>query len=181
MVMNNKITKRPTTLLYPLPTVMVSCGNNSDEYNIITIAWTGTICSTPPMCYISVRPERHSHQIISKTKEFVINLTSEKLVNAMDFCGVNSGKDVNKFKELQLTPLKGQIVNAPLIAESPVNIECKVLEIKPLGSHDMFISEVVAINTDESYSGFNELIVYNNGIYFSLKENIGYYGFSKMK
>jgi len=177
--MNKKNTKRPTTYLYPLPTVMVSCGDNIKKYNIITIAWTGTICSTPPMCYISIRPERHSHSIISKTKEFVVNLTTEKLIKAMDYCGIKSGRDVDKFKELNLTPQIGQIVKAPLIAESPVNIECVVKEIKPLGSHNMFISEVVAININEEYKNTADLIAYNDGKYYNLKKQIGFYGFSK--
>ena len=147
----SKISWKPGTMIYPLPAIMVSCGSTEEEFNIITIAWTGTICSNPPMCYISVRPNRHSYEIIKKNMEFVINLTTEDLVFATDWCGVKSGKDFNKFKEMNLTPQKAQIVKAPLIAESPVNIECVVKEIKQLGSHDMFIAEVVAINADDKF------------------------------
>lgn len=134
-------------MIYPLPAVMVSCGDDEVE-NILTVAWTGTICSDPPMCYISVRKERYSHEIISRTKEFVINITTEALAKATDWCGVKSGRDFNKFKEMHLTPEKGQIVKAPIIKESPLNIECRVVEVKELGSHDMFIAEVVAIDAD---------------------------------
>ena len=126
--------------------MMVSCGDAPENYNILTIAWTGTICSDPPMCYISVRKERHSHSIISRTGEFVINLTTESLARATDWCGVKSGRDFNKFKELHLTPQTAQIVKAPLIAESPLNIECRVFDIRELGSHDMFMAHVVAID-----------------------------------
>ena len=177
-------------MLYPLPVVMVSCGDSPDNYNIITVAWTGTICSDPPMCFISVRKERHSHDIILKNKEFVINLTTDPLCKATDWCGVRSGKDHNKFKEMHLTPEKAQVVNAPLIAESPVNIECKVVEVKELGSHDMFIAEVVAVNGVEKYFDPStgqfqlnqaELITYSHGKYYTLGEKIGKFGFSVEK
>jgi len=181
---------KPGTMIYPLPAVMVSCGSEESEYNIITISWTGTICTNPPMCYISVRPERHSHSIISKNGEFVINLTTESLAHATDWCGVKSGKHFNKFKEMKLTPLKAQKVNAPLIAESPVNIECVVKQIIPLGSHDMFIAEVVAINADEKYINDQtqvfdlskaKPISYSHGKYYQLGKMIGGFGFSVMK
>ncbi len=181
---------KPGTMLYPLPAVMVSCGDNPENYNIITVAWTGILSSDPPLCYISVRKQRHSHAIILKNKEFVINLTTEELAKATDWCGVMSGKDHNKFKEMHLTPEKAQIVNAPLIAESPLNIECKVLEIKELGSHDMFLSEIVAVNGDEKYfdpsTGLFQLnqanlITYSHGKYYSLGEKIGKFGFSVEK
>ena len=126
-----KVPFKPGTLIYPLPAVMVSCGDAPENYNILTIAWTGTICSDPPMCYISVRRERHSYDIIRRCGEFVINLTTEELARATDWCGVRSGRDWNKFKEMHLTPEKGQVVKAPLIAESPLNIECRVTEVKP--------------------------------------------------
>ena len=185
-----KIPFKPGTLIYPLPAVMVSCGDQPDNYNILTIAWTGTICSDPPLCYISVRPGRHSHSIISRTKEFVINLTTESLAYATDWCGVKSGREVNKFKTLSLTPEKAQLVKAPLIAESPLNIECKVLETKPLGSHDMFIAEVVAIDTEESLidkttGGFQlnhaSPLAYSHGKYYGLGEKLGGFGFSVKK
>jgi len=181
---------KPGTIIYPLPAVMVSCGSDENDYNIITISWTGTICTNPPMCYISVRPERHSHSIISKKGEFVINLTTEALAFATDWCGVKSGKFFNKFKEMKLTPEKAQKVKAPLIAESPINIECVVKQIIPLGSHDMFIAEVVAINSDEKYINnttqefdFSKAkpICYSHGKYYSLGALIGGFGFSVMK
>ena len=145
----SKVAFKPGNLLYPLPAVMVSCGDNPDNYNIITVAWTGTLCSDPPMCYISVRKERHSHKLIADSGEFVINLTTRQLAYATDWCGVKSGRDVRKFAAVGLTPEPAQIVKAPLIAESPLNIECKVREVKELGSHDMFIADVVAINADD--------------------------------
>ena len=169
---------------------MVSCGDSPDNYNIITVAWTGTICSDPPLCYISVRPQRHSHSIISRTGEFVINLTTEALSYATDWCGVKSGRDNNKFKALSLTAEKGQIVKAPLIAESPLNIECRVLEIKQLGSHDMFIAEVVAIDAEESLvdktTGAFQLnhaspLAFSHGKYYGLGEKLGGFGFSVKK
>ncbi len=185
-----KINWKPGTMLYPLPAVMVSCGSTKEEFNIITIAWTGTLCTNPPMCYISVQPKRHSYEIIKKNMEFVINLTTEQLAFATDWCGVKSGKDVNKFSEMKLTPAKAQLVKAPLIAESPVNIECVVKEIKSLGSHDMFIAEVVAVNADPKYldpetQAFDMekagLICYSHGKYFNVGEFLGGFGFSVMK
>ncbi len=146
---NNKAVWKPGTMIYPVPAVMVSCGTKQTGYNIITIAWTGTVCSDPAMCSISIRPERYSYGIIKKTGEFVINLTTEALARATDWCGVKSGRDFDKFKEMGLTPVPAQKVQAPLIKESPLNIECRVLDIRPLGSHDMFLAEVVAINADE--------------------------------
>ncbi len=181
---------KPGTLIYPLPALMVSCGNSPENYNIITVAWTGTICSDPPMCYISVRKERHSYPIIKETGEFVLNLTTEELALATDWCGVKSGREVNKFKQMHLTPEKGQVVQAPLIAESPLNIECKVFEIKELGSHDMFLAEVVAVNAEEKLidatTGVFQLnhahpIAYSHGKYYKLGEKIGSFGFSVKK
>ena len=142
---------KPGTMIYPLPAVMISCGETEEEYNILTVSWVGTICTNPPMCYISVRPERHSYEIIKRTGEFVINLTNEELAYATDWCGVKSGKNVNKFNEMKLTPEKGEMVNAPLIKESPLCIECRVKEIIPLGSHNMFISEVKNVQADSRY------------------------------
>ncbi len=188
-----KIEKRaikPGNMLNPSPVVMVSCGSDIEEYNIITVAWTGTICSDPPMCYISVRPERHSYNILKNNKEFVLNLVTEQLANVTDWCGVKSGKKFNKFYETNLTPIKAQKVKAPLIAESPVNIECIVKDIIPLGSHDMFIAEVVAVNVDASLIDKKtnairlfqaNLITYSHGQYFGLGKILGKFGFSVQK
>lgn len=181
---------KPGTLIYPLPVVLVSCGDYDGVRNIITIAWTGTICSDPPMCYISVRKERYSHNLISETGEFVINLTTESLSYATDWCGVKSGRDYDKFKEMHLTPLRGQLVKAPLIAESPLNIECRVKEIKELGSHDMFIAQVVAVDADENLIDKNtgafqlnhaKPVTYSHGKYYGLGEKLGGFGFSVKK
>jgi flavin reductase (DIM6/NTAB) family NADH-FMN oxidoreductase RutF len=183
----SKISKRPETALYPLPALMVSMGQNSEEYNIITISWTGTINSDPPMCYISVRPERYSYEILKRNMEFVINLTNKDLLYAADWCGIKSGRDYNKFKEMNLTPGKAQLVNAPIIMESPVNIECKVTKIIPLGSHELFMANIVAVNFDEQYldkktgSFLNEkagLISYSFKHYYSQGEELGKFGFS---
>ncbi len=180
---------RPGNMLYPLPVVMVSVADKMGTPNIITIAWTGTICSNPPMVSISVRPERYSHRIIKETGEFVINLTTKELAYATDYCGVKSGRDVDKFKEMQLTPIPGVEVKAPLIAESPVSLECKVREIKSLGSHDMFIADVVAVHADEKYMDEKgkfhldkaEPIVYSHGSYVTTGETIGTFGYSVKK
>lgn len=181
---------KPGTLIYPLPAVLVSCGNTPEEYNIITVAWTGTICTNPAMCYISVRPERHSYEIIKKNMEFVINLTTEDLAKATDWCGVRSGRDYNKFKEMNLTPGKARMVQAPIIEEAPLSIECRVKEIVSLGSHDMFIAEVLNIKADEKYldpeTGKWKLdsafpLVYLHGAYHKLGEKIGKFGWSVEK
>lgn len=182
-----KINKKPSTLIYPAPVVMVSCGINENDYNIITIAWTGTINSIPPMCYVSIRKERHSHDIIKRNMEFVINYSTQNLVKAVDFCGRKSGKDYNKFHVTKLTPRKGEKVSAPIIIESPINIECKVTEIKELGSHDMFIAEVVNIQVSENYIDksngtvnmqHQDLIAYSHGKYIGMGEIIEQAGFS---
>ena len=181
---------KPGTVLYPLPAVLVSCGATPEEYNMLTVAWTGTVCSEPPMCYISVRPERHSYDIIRRTGEFVINLTTEKLARATDWCGVRSGRDFDKFRETGLTPGKALHVAAPIIEEAPVNIECRVKQIVPLGSHDMFIAEVAGVQVDAAYidpqSGKFCLeqarpIVYSHGEYFALGEALGHFGWSVRK
>lgn len=190
MADNSHISWKPGTMIYPLPAALISCGENADEYNIITISWMGTICSNPPMCYISVRPERKSYEIIKRTGEFVINLTNEKLAYATDWCGVRSGKDYNKFKEMDLTPVKAEMVNAPLIRESPLCIECRVKEIIPLGSHTMFISDVVNVQADKQYidpetDTFDleaaKLIAYSHGHYHKLGEEIGRFGWTVKK
>ena len=146
---------KPGNMLYPLPVVMVSCNRKGEKPNIVTVAWTGTICSDPAMVSISVRPERYSHDIIEETGEFVINLVTKDLTYATDYCGVRSGRDVDKFKEMNLTPLPSKMIDAVGIEESPVNIECKVVEVKKLGSHDMFIAEVVNVTVDDRYMDEN--------------------------
>lgn len=184
-----KITWKPGNMLYPLPVVMVSCAEKSGKDNILTIAWTGTTCSNPPMLSISVRPERYSYHMIEETGEFVVNLTTEKLVRATDYCGVKSGKDVDKWKEMHLTREKADIVKAPLIKESPVNIECRVVERKDLGSHVMYQAEVLAVHVDEAYMDSGQKfhledagpIVYSHGTYFSLGKELGTFGYSIKK
>ena len=150
-----KQTWKPGNMLYPLPAVMVSVTDGKGQDDIITVAWTGTICTNPPMVYISVRPSRFSHHMLMETGEFVINLTTEKLTRATDYCGVRSGRDVDKFKETGLTREKAEFVKAPMIKESPVSIECRVTEVKKLGSHDMFLAEVLAVHADEEYMDEN--------------------------
>ena len=186
----SKVIWKPGTMIYPLPAVMVSCGTDPAEYNIITIAWTGTVCTDPPMCYISVRPGRHSYNIIRKNGEFVINLTTKKLAFATDWCGVKSGRVHRKFEEMGLTPVPASKVRAPMIKESPVNIECIVKEIRELGSHHMFISEVVTIHADKELidekSGALRLanaglIEYLHGKYYETGQLIGKFGFSVEK
>jgi len=176
-------------MLYPLPAVMVSCGRSGEEPNIITVAWTGTICTNPAMVYISVRPERYSYDIIKETGEFVINLSNKALVRAVDYCGVKSGRDVDKFKEMNLTPVKGEKVSAPYIAEAPVSIECKVTQILELGSHHMFIATVEGVHVDKQYMDekgkFNlnqaDMIVYSHGEYYDLNKQLGTFGYSIRK
>ena len=186
----SKVEWKPGNMVYPLPAVMVSCGTKPEDYNIITISWTGTINTNPPMCYISVRKERHSHKIIKDAGEFVINLTTKKLAFATDWCGVKSGKDYNKFKEMKLTPEKSSKIDTPQIAESPISIECKVTQIIELGSHDMFMAEIVAVNAEEKLidkktGSFNlrqaEPITYTHGNYYELGEKIGRFGYSVKK
>lgn len=177
---------KPGNMLYPLPAVLVTCQQKDENPNIITVAWTGTICTNPAMLYVSIRPERHSYHIIKNSMEFVVNLTTQNLVRATDFCGVRSGREIDKWKETKLTLQKANIVNAPLIEESPVNIECKVKEIIPLGSHHMFLSEVVGVNVEESLLNKDgkfelnqsNLMVYSHGEYYGLGELLGNFGYS---
>jgi flavin reductase (DIM6/NTAB) family NADH-FMN oxidoreductase RutF len=185
-----KVIWKPGTMIYPLPAIMVSCGSVPEEYNIITISWTGTICTDPAMCYISVRPGRHSYNIIKNNGEYVINLTTKSLAFAADWCGVRSGSKYNKFGEMGLTAVPASVVKAPMIKESPVNIECIVKEIVELGSHHMFISEVVAVQADEKYidkeSGLFRLdnavpLCYSHGKYYETGKFIGKFGFSVEK
>ena len=180
---------KPGNMLYPLPVVMVSVADGSGKKNIITVAWTGTVCSDPPMVSISVRPERYSYQMIQETGEFVINLATKELAFATDYCGVKSGRDIDKFKELGLTAMPASKVKAPLIGESPVSIECKVTEVKHLGTHDMFLAEVVAVQADERYmddkNRFHleqaDPIVYSHGAYLCCGEQLGTFGYSVRK
>ncbi|RDU25091.1 flavin reductase family protein [Anaerosacchariphilus polymeriproducens] len=181
---------KPGNMLYPLPSVMVSCADKSGNKNILTVAWTGTICTNPPMLYISVRPERYSYHMIKQTEQFVVNLTTKKLVRAADFCGVKSGKNIDKFKEMKLTAASAdKLEYAPIIAESPVNIECKVTELKELGSHHMFIAEVVSVQVSEEYMNKNnkfelnqsDLVAYSHGEYFVLEKSLGNFGYSIRK
>ena len=181
---------KPGTMIYPLPAVLVSCGETDGEHNLFTVAWTGTVCTNPPMCYISVRPERHSYEIIKRTGEFVINLTNSKLARATDWCGVRSGRDYDKFAEMGLTSEAAAVVKAPVVAESPVAIECRVKQIIPLGSHDMFLADVVNVLVDEEYINSEtgkleleraDMITYSHGEYFRLGEAIGHFGWSVRK
>lgn len=182
-------TWKPGNMLYPLPAIMVSVCDKKGKANIITIGWAGTICTNPPMVSISVRPERYSYEMLKETGEFVINLTTKDLAWATDYCGVKSGRDVDKFKECKLTPIQGQHVKAPMIAESPVNIECKVREIKELGSHHMFIADVLAVHADDRYMDDKnkfclekaEPIVYSHGAYLMTGDVLGTFGFSVKK
>lgn len=188
--MTDRLNWKPGTMVYPLPAVMVSCGSTPEQHNIITIAWTGTIATNPPTCYVSIRKSRYSHQIIKQTGEFVINLTNAALAKQTDWCGVKSGRDYNKFQEMKLTPVKAQTVAAPIIGESPLAIECKVLEIKEMGSHDMFIAEVLNVSANNEF--FNpdsgefdlekaKMLAYSHGFYYELGQKIGKFGFSVRK
>ena len=181
---------KPGTMIYPVPAVLVSCGIKPEEYNLITIAWTGTICTTPPMCYISVRPERHSFDIINRTRQFVINLTTIEMARKVDWCGVRSGRDFNKFAEMNLTPGPSKTIEAPVVLESPVNIECKVTETRELGSHHMFLAEVTNIQVNnnlisEKNGKLNlldsSLIAYVHGNYCVMGKRIGTFGYSVAK
>ena len=180
---------RAGNMLYPLPAVMVSCARPGEKPNIITVAWAGTVCSSPAMVSISVKPERYSYDILKETGEFVVNLTTERLVRATDFCGVRSGRDVDKFEYLHLTARKAEHVGAPIIEESPVNIECRTRQILELGSHHMFIAEVLGVDVDARYMDANGrfqlnkagLMVYSHGEYFGLGKSIGKFGYSVRK
>ena len=184
----SKVTWKPGTFLYPLPAVMVSCGD-MEKSNIITVAWTGILNTDPAMVYISVRPSRYSYNLIKEKGEFVINLTTKDLAYATDWCGVKTGAKIDKFKEMKLSKEKAKFVCCPMIKESPVSVECKVKEVRELGSHHMFVAEVLAINADEKYiddkGAFDiskcDLIAYSNGNYYSLGKKIGRFGFSVQK
>lgn len=181
---------KPGNMLYPLPAVMVSTADKNGADNIITVAWTGTVCTNPAMLYISVRPERYSYHMLRESGEFVVNLTTEKLRRATDWCGVRSGRDVDKWKEMKLTRGKANTLQyAPIIEESPVNIECKVTEVKELGSHHMFLAEVQAVQVEETYMDENGkfslndtgLLAYSHGEYLTLGKSLGTFGWSVRK
>lgn len=185
-----KINWKPGNMIYPLPAVLVSCGDKESGHNLITISWTGTICTNPPMCYISVRPERHSYNLIKDSGEFVINLTTASMSRATDWCGVRSGRDYDKFKESGLTAIDSEVVSCPSVDESPISVECRVKEIVKLGSHDMFIADVVNVSVDDRYidpetDSFSlksaDPIAYSHGHYFKLGENLGRFGWSVKK
>ena len=185
----NKISWKAGNMLYPLPAVMVSLTDKEGNSNIITLAWAGTICTNPPMLSVSIRPERYSSKIIKETGEFVVNLTTKELAYATDYCGVKSGKDVDKFGKMRLTKLASEKINSVAIAESPVNIECKVRQIMELGSHSLFIADVVNVRVDSRYidekGRFNlaksELIAYSHGRYYELGKELGTFGYSIKK
>jgi flavin reductase (DIM6/NTAB) family NADH-FMN oxidoreductase RutF len=181
---------KPGTMIYPVPAVLISCGDTENEYNIFTASWVGTVCTNPPMCYVSIRPERYSYAIIKRTGEFVINLTNEDLAFATDWCGIKSGKDHDKFKEMKLTPVHTHNINSVYIEEAPLSIECKVKQIIQLGSHDMFIADVVNVLADQKYMNPQngsfclekaKLISYNHGHYYKLGDSIGKFGWSVEK
>lgn len=184
-----KVAFKPGTMLNPVPVVMVSCGS-MEHPNIVTVAWTGTVCTDPPMTYISLRPSRHSYDIIRKSGEFTINLVGKDLTFDADWCGVKSGREEDKFSERNLTAAMGHRVDCPAIAQAPVNIECQVREIIPLGSHDMFLAEVVHVSVDEDLLDASgalhleraDLTAYSHGHYYSLqRQELGRFGFSVMK
>lgn len=180
---------KPGNMLYPLPVVMLSCGLKGEKPNIITVAWAGTTGSSPVTLSVSVRPERHSYKIIKESGEFAVNLVTEELVRATDLCGVKSGRDTDKFKLCGLTAAPASVIGCPVIAESPVNIECKVRDIIPLGSHDIFLADVVSVDVDDSYMDENGkfdlnatgLVAYSHGEYFALGRKLGSFGFSVRK
>ncbi|MCM1004704.1 MAG: flavin reductase family protein [Prevotella sp.] len=185
-----KVLWKPGTMLNPLPAVLVTCGSSPQDWNLLTVAWTGTICTDPAMCYISVRKERHSHALIERNMEFTINLTTEEMARATDWCGVKSGRDIDKFKATGLTPIPGELVSSPTLKESPLSIECAVTEIMRLGSHDMFIARVLVVRADDRYidpatGKFDlekaRLIAYSHGQYYTLGNNLGHFGFSVRK
>ena len=185
-----KISWKPGTMIYPLPAALVTCGREKEEWNVITVAWWGTICTNPAMCYISVRPERYSYPLLTKYMEFTINLTTAAMALPTDWCGVRSGKDYDKWKETGLTPIPGEMVSSPTIEESPLSIECRVKSITSLGSHDMFIAEVLNVRADTRFidpetGAFSledsGLMAYCHGKYFKLGEVLGKFGFSVKK
>lgn len=185
----SKVKFKPGNMLYPLPAVLISCGDTEGESNLFTVAWAATVCTNPPMVSISVRPERHSYGLIKSSKEFAINLTTKELAFATDFCGVRSGRDIDKWNACNLHKFPADTISCPLVSESPVNIECKVREIKELGSHHMFIADVTAVHVDDRYidekNTFHlndtNLLAYSHGTYLTLGESVGTFGYSVRK
>jgi flavin reductase (DIM6/NTAB) family NADH-FMN oxidoreductase RutF len=184
---SKKLLWRPGTMIYPIPAVLVSCGEFGGKQNVLTVAWTGIVCSDPPMCSVSIRPGRFSYGMIRKSGEFAVNLTTEAMARAVDWCGVKSGRDLDKFREMKLTAAPARQIRAPLIEESPVNLECRVRERRELGSHHMFIAEILAVHADPDYfdgrTGFFNLaaagpLCYCHGHYYRLGKHIGKFGFS---
>lgn len=185
-----KISWKPGTMIYPVPAILVTCGSEPKDWNMITVAWVGTICSDPAMCYISVRKERHSHSLISNSMEFTLNLTTTDMARATDWAGVRSGRDYDKWKETGLTPLPGEAVASPTIEESPLSIECRVKQVMELGTHDMFIAEVLNVRADDRFIDPETgrfsledagLMAYSHGHYYELGKMIGKFGFSVQK
>ena len=185
-----KVNFKPGNMLYPLPAVLVSCGSMQDgKINLITVAWTGTVCTNPPKLYISVRPERHSYDMIRNSGEFVVNLTTRSMTRATDYCGVKSGRDVDNWKECRLTPIAADTVSCPMVEQAPVNIECKVDQVLELGSHHMFIADVTAVHVDEDLLDEKGtfhlekagLMAYSHGRYFDLGKELGSFGYSIRK
>ena len=184
-----KIKKNPWTALFPCPVVLVTCTDNNGNPNIITLAWVGTVCSEPPMIALGIRPTRYSHKLITNSKEFVVNIPSTKILRESDYCGVTSGKNIEKFSKTKLTQQQAEMVKAPLIQECPVNIECKLREIIPLGAHDLFLGEIVRVHVDENILDQKGNIdfkkanpfMYNQGEYWSIDKKLGTYGYSKEK
>lgn len=182
-------TWKPGNMLYPLPAVLVSVADREGKSNLFTVAWTGTVCSDPPMVSISVRPERYSYYMIEETGEFVINLTTEALAYATDYCGVKSGRDVDKWSAMKLTPIDGGHVRAPMVAESPVNLECQVTQKLELGTHHMFLAKVLAVHVDDQYMDqtgrfhLNDAkpLVYSHGTYLTIGKELGTFGYSVRK
>lgn len=181
---------KPGTVIYPLPALLVTCGASPEEWNMLTVAWTGTICTNPPMCYISVRPERHSYPVLMRTGEFTLNLTTEAMARAVDWAGVRSGADYDKWDKTGLKPLKGVAVSSPTIADSPLAIECRIKEVMRLGSHDMMVADVLNVRADSRWldkdTGVFDLaasrpLVYLHGKYFGIGELLGTFGFSVKK
>ena len=180
---------KPGNMLYPVPAVLVTVADQEGNSNIFTVAWAGTICTNPPMLSISVRPERHSYHMMKETGEFVVNLTTESMAWATDYCGVRSGRDVDKWKATGLTPEKANVVDVPVIKESPVNIECRVVKVEELGSHHMFIADVVAVDVDEAYMDEKDTfhlsmakpLAYSHGRYYGMGEELGSFGYSVRK
>lgn len=184
----SKVQLKGANLLAPLPVVMVTVGNE-EKANIITVAWTGTVCSVPPRVYVSIRHDRYSYQMLKEGGEFVLNFTTDKLLPTCDYCGIRSGKDVDKFAEMKLTKGKANLVSVPLIAESPINVECKVFEVLDLGSHDMFLADVLAVDVDEEYLDEEgkidyakaHLVNYQHGNYYATGKHLGRFGFAAQK